>query len=141
MTGEILKTDILLCELSEDLSVLKHTWLKAPKKGEFQKELLAVLEVYKKLKASFPGLKWLADTQQLGELSEEDEEWLVTEWDRLLFHDAGVKVHAVILGEDFYADYPMEKFKQSSEKKFNESGAKLEVFLNEKDAMEWLMKN
>ncbi len=141
MLQKILNTAYLNCELDEDVPVLRHKWLQEPPEGEFQKGLLSIFEKFKGLKNQYPDLKWLADTQLLGELSEEDEEWLVTKWDRLLFHEAGLKVHAVILGEDFYADYPMEKFKQSSEKKFNELGAKLEVFLNEENALKWLREN
>ena len=141
MGKEIFHTDYVVCELDASIPLLKHTWLSEPPQGEFKKGLLQVLDHFRKLQKDHPKLKWLADTQRLGELSEEDEEWLVTEWDRLLFHDAGLKVHAVILGEDFFADYPMEKFKQSSAKKFTEHGAKLEVFLNEENAMKWLKEN
>lgn len=141
MTREILNTEYLICELDEDLPVLRHKWLKEPAEGEFKKGLLSVLEQYQEFKTRYPNLKWLANTQLLGELSEEDEQWLVTEWDHLLFEEAGLKVHAVILGEDFYADYPMEKFKQSSAKKFTDFGAKLEVFLNEENALKWLEEN
>ena len=56
----------------------------------------------------------------------------------MLFEDAGVKVHAVILGSDIFADYPMELFKKSSVHKFNEKGVKLGVFPNERRAYEWL---
>lgn len=139
--SRIFENEFVTCDLDESIPVLIHHWLMEPPVGEFKKNVLQVLEHYNRLKIDYPNLKWLADTQHLGELSEEDEEWLVTEWDRLLFNEAGLKVHAVILGEDFYADYPMEKFKQSSAKKFNELGAKLEVFLNEENAMKWLKEN
>ncbi|MEM1409023.1 MAG: hypothetical protein AAGG59_19720 [Bacteroidota bacterium] len=136
--SKIFENQFVSCELDEAVPVLIHTWHCEPPEGEFKKNLLKVLGHYNTFKKKFSSLKWLADTQLLGELSEEDEDWLVTEWDHLLFKEAGLKVHAVILGEDFYADYPMEKFKQSTEKKFNDYGAKLEVFLNKENAYKWL---
>ncbi|MEM6525862.1 MAG: hypothetical protein AAF693_18830 [Bacteroidota bacterium] len=136
--SKIFQNELVSCELDETIPVLIHTWHREPPEGEFKKNLLKVLDHYNTFKKTYGSLKWLADTQLLGELSEEDEDWLVTEWDHLLFEEADLKVHAVILGEDFYADYPMEKFKQSSEKKFNDYGAKLEVFLNKENAYKWL---
>ena len=138
MDHPVFANQYLTCVLDDSVPVLKHRWLCAPPGGEFQKGLLAILEEYKKLKTIYPNLMWLADTELLGELSEEDEGWLTREWDHLLFDEAGVKVHAVILGPDFFADYPMEKFKSSSEKKFQQLGAQLEVFLDEKGAYQWL---
>ncbi|MEM6361598.1 MAG: hypothetical protein AAF731_16010 [Bacteroidota bacterium] len=138
--SKVFENQFVTCELDEAIPVLTHTWHCEPPEGEFKKNLLQVLDHYNQLKISYKNLKWLADTQLLRELSEEDEEWLVTEWDHLLFEEAGLKVHAVILGEDFYADYPMEKFKQSSAKKFNDFGATLEVFLNKENAINWLIK-
>ena len=72
------------------------------------------------LSLSFKGLAWLADTTELGELDEKTETWLVEEWEDLLFVKSDVKIHAVILGESIYADYPMENFKQDAEEKFQD---------------------
>ncbi len=141
MARKVFENQHVTCVLDESIPVLKHRWQGAPPEGQFRKCLVAILDEYKKLKPAYPNLKWLADTELLGELSEEDEKWLTQEWDRMLFHDAGVRVHAVILGPDFFADYPMEKFKSSSEKKFQEIGARLEVFLDEEGAYDWLRDN
>ena len=83
---------------------------------------------------------WLADTAELGVRSEEDEGWLDKTWDRLIFHEAGVKVHAVVLGKDIYADYSMEKFKSMASAKYKKDGVQLGVFLNLKNAYEWMKK-
>lgn len=138
MDHPVFSNQYLTCILDDSIPVLKHRWQCSPPLGEFKKGLLAILKEYKQYKIDYPNLKWLADTELLGELSEEDEKWLTSEWDHLLFDEAGVKVHAVILGPDFFADYPMEKFKSSSERKFQELGAQLEVFLDEKGAYDWL---
>lgn len=138
MSQVLFEDKFVRCELDKDLSILKHTWLKKPKSADFRKGLLKVLEIYKKEKSNHQNLKWLADTVKLGELTEEDEQWLEEEWDHAIFHDAGVKVHAVILGTDIYADYPMEMFKLSSIQKNSELGVELEVFSTSEKAYEWL---
>ena len=114
----IFDNEFLYCELDDSLPVLRHYWKHATPGEQFKLNLLKVLEEYKVLRQSYKGLAWLADTTQLGELDEKMETWLVEEWEDLLFGKAGVKIHAVILGESIYADYPMENFKQDAEQKF-----------------------
>ena len=141
MIRQILERDFVECYLDDSIPVLRHRWTRKPTTLEFQGGLTDILEEYKKLKEKFPDLKWLADTELLDELAEEAEEWLTDEWDRMLFGEAGVTVHAVILGDDLFADYPMEKFKISSDQKFAEQGVKLGVFPDEESAYEWLKGN
>jgi hypothetical protein len=90
------------------------------------------------LKKSYANLAWLADTQLLGEVDEETEEWFVKVWDDLLFNQAQVKIHAVILGEDLFAEYPMEKFKMDAEQKFKQLNVQLGVFSDEQEAYDWI---
>lgn len=141
MVSEVIRNDNVICEIDDSVPVLKHKWIRQPTSKEFRDGLLNILETYKKLKDQYTNLKWLADTQLLGELEEDDEKWLTTEWDHKLFDEAGVKVHAVILGPDLYTDYPMELFKMSSVRKYKEKGVKLEVFANEEKAYNWLLDN
>ena len=141
MSSTVLETDCVKCELDESVPVLRHRWLRKPSGEEFREGLQTILKEYVSLSKVTPGLKWLADTELLGELAPEDEKWLVDVWDDLLFKDAGVKVHAVVLGDDIFADYPMEDFKMSSARKFNEMGVKLEVFTSVEDAYTWLKEN
>ena len=141
MSSTLFESDCVRCEMDEEIPVLRHRWLRKPSSEEFRDGLKNVLKEYKELSKSSPGLKWLADTQLLGELSPEDEKWLVDEWDDMLFREAGVKVHAVVLGDDIFADYPMEDFKMSSARKFTEMGVKLEVFTSVDDAYAWLKAN
>ena len=105
---------------------------------DFRSNLLKVLEEYKKLKSSYSLLAWLADTTLLGELDEETELWLVDIWEDLLFAQREVKIHAVILGNSIYADYPMENFKQDAEQKFQNFDVHLGVFSNQQEAYEWI---
>ena len=134
----IFQNNYVTCKIDKEKSVLVHRWIKKPSSAEFREGLQLVLVEYKKNESKFKGLKWLADTELLGELSEDDEKWLTSEWDRMIFGEAGVKVHAVILGPDLFADYPMDLFKKSSANKFNERGVKLGVFPDEERAYEWL---
>jgi hypothetical protein len=97
-----------------------------------------VLEEYQNLKKSYKQLAWMADTVKLGELDEDVEEWLVNTWEDLIFRKAEVKIHAVILGQSIFADYPMEKFKTDSEVKFKELNVQVGVFSNQNEAYQWI---
>jgi len=134
----IFDNEFLYCELDDSLPVLRHYWKKATPGEQFKLNLLKVLEEYKVLRQSYKGLAWLADTTQLGELDEKMETWLVEEWEDLLFGKAGVKIHAVILGESIYADYPMENFKQDAEQKFQDYNVHLGVFSDQEEAYSWI---
>lgn len=138
MIIRIFENDFLTCELDDSLPVLRHRWKRATDGEDFRSNLLKVLEEYKKLKNSYSLLAWLADTTLLGELDEETERWLVEVWEDLLFAQREVKIHAVILGNSIYADYPMENFKQDAEQKFEEFDVHLGVFSNQQEAYEWI---
>lgn len=138
MIIRIFENDFLTCELDDSLPVLRHRWKRATDGEDFRSNLLKVLEEYKKLKNSYSLLAWLADTTLLGELDEETERWLVEVWEDLLFAHREVKIHAVILGNSIYADYPMENFKQDAEQKFEEFDVHLGVFSNQQEAYDWI---
>jgi hypothetical protein len=134
----IFDNEYVLCELDDSLPVLRHFWKKSPGGEAFKSNLLKVLQEYKKLKSSYSQLAWLADTTLLGELDEETERWLVEVWEDLLFAKREVKVHAVILGNSIFADYPMENFMQDAERKFKDFDVSLGVFSNQDEAYEWI---
>ena len=138
MVLKIFDNEFLSCELDDSLPVLRHYWKISPTGEQFRSQLLNVLEEYRKLKPTYKDLAWLADTGQLGELDEETENWLVDVWEDLLFVKSGVKIHAVILGESIFADYPMENFKQDAEQKFHAYNVHLGVFSTQEDAYEWI---
>jgi hypothetical protein len=130
--------DQVICQLDDELPVLKHKW-KGPIPGEdFRQNLLRIAEHYRQLSASYANLAWLADTRLLGEVDEETEQWFAEVWDKLLFEELGVKYHAVVLGEDLFAEYPMEKFKLRAAEKFKTHGVQLEVFSDEEEAYAWI---
>jgi len=132
------ENDYVICELDESVPVLKHRWKKVPQGKIFRDNLLKIQQYYLGLAKTYDKLAWLADTQLLGEVDEETEKWFSEVWDDLLFNEAKVKFHAVILGEDLFAEYPMEKFKMDAEKKFNQLGVQLGVFSDEEEAYDWL---
>lgn len=138
MERKIFDNEYVECVLDDSIPVLKHRWLKKPPGFEFKKNLKLILSEYDKLKNDYENLMWLADTKQLGEVSEEVEEWLNAEWDTMLFEQSNVKVHSVILGEDIFADYPMEKFKLIAEKKYKKLNVSLGVFADESNANQWM---
>ena len=137
----LFENECVICELDDEVPVLRHRWIIKPSSEEFRSGLLEMQKIYLGLKPEYKNLKWLADTELLGELPLDDENWLTTVWDNKLFNEAGVKVHAVILGSSLFADYPMEVFKKSSARKYDEMGVKLEVFANEEKAYQWLIEN
>ena len=138
MIISIFDNESLTCELDDSLPVLRHRWKRATDGEEFTSNLMRVLEEYKKLKTSYALLAWLADTTLLGELDEDTEDWLVDTWEELLFASREVKIHAVILGNSIYADYPMENFKLDAEQKYNSFDVHLGVFSNKSEAYEWI---
>ncbi|MDH4090772.1 MAG: hypothetical protein OEV74_13710 [Cyclobacteriaceae bacterium] len=138
MIIKILENEFLTCELDDSLPVLRHRWKHATDGEDFRSNVLKVLEEYKKLKNSYSNLAWLADTTLLGELDEETEHWLVEVWEDLLFGQREVKIHAVILGNSIFADYPMENFKQDAEEKFKNFDVHLGVFSTQQEAYDWI---
>lgn len=138
MIINIFENESIVCELDDALPVLRHRWKHNMEGAPFRNYLMKVLEEYKKLKHSYSLLAWLADTTLLGELDEETELWLVDVWEDLLFAQREVKIHAVILGNSIYADYPMENFKLDAEQKFKDFDVHLGVFSNQHDAYTWI---
>jgi hypothetical protein len=134
----IFENEFVLCEVDDALPVLKHRWKKQPSGEVFRENLVTIQRHYLELKMVYHNLAWLADTQLLGEVDEETEEWFVKVWDDLLFNQAQVKFHAVILGEDLFAEYPMEKFKMDAEQKFKQLHVQLGVFSDEQEAYDWI---
>ncbi len=137
----IFENEFVKCELDEDVPVLRHRWKTAPPGEEFKFNLKRILAEYIQLRKTYKQLAWLANTDLLGELDLDIEQWLVDEWEDMLFNQAGVQVHAVILGASIFADYPMEHFKMDAEKKFKSKNIHLGVFSNEKEAYEWMHAN
>ena len=138
MIRAVYQNDQLICELDDSIPVLRHRWTKEPTDDQFKNGLIELAKQYRDLKKSYKNLAWLADTKLLGELSSEVEHWLQDTWEELLFRESGVTIHAVILGENIFADFPMEKFKMDAEEKFNNLNVHLGVFSNQHAAYDWI---
>ena len=138
MTHLVFENEYVICELDDSLPVLKHRWKKETPGILFRENLMGIQTHYIELNKRYKHLSWLADTQQLGEVDQETEAWFSEVWDDLLFNKAKVKFHAVILGEDLFAEYPMEKFKLYAEQKHKAHNVQLGVFSDEEEAYEWL---
>lgn len=137
----IFENEFVRCELDDDIPLLRHRWLQPPPAEEFKFILKRILDEYIQLQKTYKNLAWLANTELLGELDLEVEEWLVHEWEDLLFDTAGVKVHAVVLGESIFADYPMERFKQDAEERHRTENIHLGVFSSDKEAYAWIRQH
>lgn len=138
MTQVLLENDYVICELDDSLPVLKHRWKQETPGDIFKENLIAIHDLYVQYSQTHEHLAWLADTQLLGEIDEDTENWFSEVWEDLLFRIGNVKFHAVILGEDFFADYPMEKFKMNAEERFKELNIQLGVFSDEEEAYDWI---
>lgn len=138
MIISIFENEFVHCDLDDALPVLRHRWKRETSGEDFKENLSHILDEYRTLKKSYAKLAWLADTTNLGELDPETEEWLVEDWEDLLFVDGGVRIHAVILGSNIFADYPMEQFKKDAEQKFQIFNVQLGVFSNMEEAYRWI---
>lgn len=138
MTQLVFENEYVVCEMDDSLPVLKHRWKKETPGNMFRENLMVIQKHYVELSKKYAHLSWLADTQLLGEVDHVTEEWFARVWDDLLFNQAQVKFHAVILGEDLFAEYPMEKFKLYAEKKYKAHNVQLGVFSDEEEAYDWL---
>ena len=138
MILQVFQNDLLVCELDDSVPVLRHRWTKEPSDEQFENNLIEIARHYRELKKSYTNLAWLADTKLLGELSAQVEKWLENIWEDVLFRESGVTIHAVILGENIFADFPMEKFKMDAEEKFNSLNVHLGVFSNQQAAYDWI---
>jgi hypothetical protein len=134
----IFENDAVVCELDDFLPVLKHKWKRESTGEEFKSNLLRILGEFELLRSSYNMLAWLADTTFLGELDEDTERWLVESWEDQIFNNGKVMIHAVVLGTNIFADYPMEQFKKDAEQKFHHFQVHLGVFSTIQDAYKWI---
>src|SRR5688572_19146564 len=110
----LFKETCVECFLDSEARVLYHIWNSKPTSPQFRDGLTKVFHEYQKHKTQFDTpLHWLADTRSMGVLNLDDQGWLQKVWNDMLFNKAGVKSHAVIIGNDVFAKYAMEKFKTS----------------------------
>lgn len=130
----------LACYFDEEERIVYHKWLDKAKGEDFRSGLLKVRNEFIKIKKNIPDLHWLGDTQKLSVLPLEDQKWLDEVWNDLLFVKAGVKSHAVIVGNDVFAKYAMEKFKKTMNTKYATQNILLETFKDEKDAYQWFKR-
>lgn len=138
MTEDLFSNDLVNVYLDEEIPVMIHRWKDSPDSQSFRDQLISLQQEYLKQKGKYPNLMWLADTKFLGERSPDDEDWLEKVWEKLLFEDAGVKVHAVILADNIFSDYSMEQFKIMARNRYEEVGVHLGVFMDEESAYRWL---
>ncbi len=130
----------IACYFDEEERIVYHKWLEKAKGEHFRSGLMKVCNEYVKLKQNFPRLHWLGDTQNLTVMPLEDQKWLDEVWNDILFVKAKVKTHAVIVGNDIFAKYAMEKFKKAMNTKYASQNIMLETFKDEKEAYLWFKK-
>ena len=127
----------LVCYFNEEEKVVFHKWLEKSKGEEFRSALLKVCEEFVKLKKSMPVLHWLGDTRNLSVMPLDDQKWLDEVWNTHLFEKAGVKSHAVIINNDVFVKYAMQKFCQTMGQKYADKQVQLATFTSEEEAYQW----
>jgi hypothetical protein len=135
---EIFKQPYLECYYDEDANVLFHIWVKKPNSEQLKGGLTKVFDEYVSLRKKVGGnIHWLADTQKIGVISIDDQAWLEKVWNEMLFVKANVKTHAVIIGNDVFAKYAMEKFKKAMLEKYKDKDLHLATFPGKEAAYDW----
>jgi len=135
---EIFKLPHLECYYDEDANVMFHIWIKKPTSEQLKNGLKQVFDEYVKLRKGLGGnIHWLADTQKIGVISIDDQAWLEKVWNEMLFVQANVKTHAVIIGNDVFAKYAMEKFKKAMLEKYKDKNLYLATFADKDQAYDW----
>ena len=130
--------DYLECFHDEEAMILFHAWLRKPTSSEFREGLIGVCNEfidYKNKNGKL--LNWLGDTRNVGVLSIDDQGWLEKVWNEMLFVKAGVKNHAVIIGNDVFAKYAMEKFKNNMITKYAGQNLHMETCVDKEAAYKW----
>ena len=133
----IFTNDYLECYLDEENGVLIHIWIRKPNSEEFKNGLIKVYETYVSEKGNYQLLHWLGDTRKMGVVSLDDQHWLDNVWNEMLFVKAKVRTHAVIIGDDIFSKYAMEKFRDEMLSQFEEQDIHLETFIDKDGAYEW----
>jgi hypothetical protein len=134
----LFKESYLECFLDTDAKVLFHVWNSKPTSQQFRDGLTKVFNEYQKNKAKFsPTLHWLGDTRLMGVVTVDDQGWLSKVWNDMLFGKAGVKTHAVIIGDDVFAKYAMEKFKTAMRQQYADKNLHIETFPDKDSAYKW----
>jgi hypothetical protein len=141
MKQKIFDLDYLTCTLDDEAAILFHAWKRKPTPEEFETGLMKVQSTYIQQKPKFNKLHWLGDTKNVGVLSLKTQKWLDDVWNEALFIKAGVKTHAVLVGEDVFGKYAMQKFATHAEEIYKAQELKMGVFATEKEAYDWFAKN
>jgi|SRR5690606_9607363 len=135
---EIFKLPHLECYYDEDANVMFHTWIKKPTSEQLKSGLKKVFDEYVSLRKQLGNnIHWLADTQKIGVISIDDQAWLEKVWNEMLFVQANIKTHAVIIGNDVFAKYAMEKFKKAMLEKYKDRNLHLATFPDKAQAYDW----
>lgn len=133
----LFEKESIICYLNEEEKVIYHKWLDKSKGDEFRGGLLQVYDEFVKLEKSMPVLHWLGDVRNLGVLPMADQKWLDEVWNEMLFEKAGVKSHAVIVSNDVFVKYAMQKFSQTMTQKYAAQKIQLATFTSEEEAYDW----
>lgn len=135
---EIFKEPYLECFYDEDANVMFHIWIRKPASDELRTGLTRVCNEYMKLKnARGSNIHWLGDTRKFGVVSVDDQGWLEKTWNEMLFVKADVKTHAVIIGNDVFVKYAMDKFKNNMMEKYKDRNLHMETFPEKDGAYKW----
>jgi hypothetical protein len=141
MKQTLFDLDYLICTLDADAGILAHAWKKKPTPEEFEGGLMKVYATYMAQKPNFKKLHWLGDTKNVGVLSLRTQKWLDDVWNETLFVKGGLQTHAVLVGEDVFGKYAMQKFAIHAEEQYKDMNLKMGVFSTEAEAYAWFAEH
>jgi len=126
------------CFLDADARVFYHVWYAKPTSMQFREGLIKVLDEYIIHKKDFKEpLHWLADTRDLGVIGMDDQGWLEQVWNDMLFTKAEVRSYGVIIGNDIFARYTMEKFIITMQQLYADKDLNIAAFPDKESAYKW----
>lgn len=128
----IIENDHLTLYYHEDTKIVHHIY-RASLRGEtetLQEQLTVGLDLLQKN----GGTKWLSDNRPFSSHTDEETEWINTEWlPRAI--TAGWKYWALVVPHSFASRVHMSTFTQS----FYDMGLRVMVFTDLDEAMQWLI--
>ncbi|WP_157593088.1 hypothetical protein [Rufibacter tibetensis] len=132
---EVLESNLQL-KYRKDLDILYLRWFRVPDSEQLRQGYLLAFELAKEVKSAY----WLFDLRSRGQLSPEDEAWMLQTFFPKVEEELGHKNYFSNLVTPSHYSYIKECIGIDYLQNFSEQ-SKLGVFVSEQDAVAWLLKS
>ena len=129
MPQKVLNNDYATLYFHDDERIIHHVFEKPIGGDAFREILNAGVDLLAETRAT----KWLSDDRNNGIISDEDTQWVVSDW-LIRARDAGWKSWALVLPEEILARVDMSKFVDM----VHDLGVHVFLFTDPDEGMEWL---